>query len=37
MVIETDHRLRPTQVDALRRLGPVLSVTYYEKEEETDA
>ena len=37
MVIETDHRLRPTQVDALRRLSPVLSVTYYEKEEETDA
>ena len=37
MVIETDHRLRPAQVDALRRLGPVLSVTYYEREEETDA
>lgn len=37
MVIETDHRLRPMQVDALRRLGPVLSVTYYEKEEEDDA
>lgn len=36
MVIETDHRLRPMQVDTLRRLGPVLSVTYYEKEEETD-
>lgn len=34
MVIETDHRLCPLQVDALRRLGPVLSVTYYEKEEE---
>ena len=37
MVIETDHRLRPTQVDTLRRLSPVLSVTYYEKEEESDA
>ena len=37
MVIETDHRLRPMQVDALRRLAPVLSVTYYEKEEESDA
>ena len=37
MVIETDHRLRPAQVDTLRRLSPVLSVTYYEKEEETDA
>lgn len=36
MVIETDHRLRPMQVDTLRRLGPVLSVTYYEKEEEAD-
>ena len=37
MLIETDHRLRPAQVDMLRRLGPVLSVTYYEKEEQTDA
>ena len=37
MVIETDHRLRPMQVDTLRRLAPVLSVTYYEKEEESDA
>lgn len=37
MVIETDHRLRPLQVETLRRLGPVLSVTYYEKEEEADA
>jgi L-serine dehydratase len=37
MVIETDHKLRPLQVDTLRRLGPVLSVTYYEKEEEADA
>ena len=37
MVIETDHRLRPAQVDALRRLSPVLSVTYYEKEDEADA
>lgn len=37
MVIETDHSLRPMQVDTLRRLEPVLSVTYYEKEEETDA
>lgn len=37
MVIETDHRLRPMQVDTLRRLEPVLSVTYYEKEEEQDA
>ena len=36
MVIETDHRLRPTQVDTLRRLSPVLSVTYYEKEDEED-
>ena len=37
MVIETDHKLRPMQVDALRRLSPVLSVTYYEKEEDGDA
>ena len=37
MVIETDHKLRPLQVDTLRRLSPVLSVTYYEKEEEADA
>ena len=33
MVIETDHKLRPMQVDTLRRLEPVLSVTYYEKED----
>ena len=37
MGIETDHKLRPLQVDTLRRLEPVLSVTYYEKEDESDA
>lgn len=37
MIIETDHKLRPMQVDTLRRLEPVLSVTYYEKEDESDA
>ena len=36
-IIETDHKLRPMQVDTLRRLEPVLSVTYYEKEDESDA
>ncbi len=34
MVIETDQRLRPAQVDALRRIEGVLSVTYYDKEED---
>ena len=37
MVIEVDHRLRPMQVDTLRRLEAVLSVTYYEKEDACDA
>lgn len=34
MVIETDQRLRPAQVDALRHIAGVLSVTYYDKEED---
>ncbi len=34
MVIETDQRLRPAQVDTLRHIGGVLSVTYYDKEED---
>ncbi len=34
MVIETDQRLRPAQVDALRHIEGVLSVTYYDKEED---
>ncbi len=37
MVIETDQHLRPLQVDALRRLNGILSVTYYDKEEEENA
>lgn len=37
MVIETDQRLTAAQVDTLRELGPVLSVTYYEKEDDGDA
>ena len=37
MVIETDQHLRPLQVDALRRLSGILSVTYYDKEEEENA
>lgn len=34
MVIETDQHLRPLQVDALRRLSSILSVTYYDKEDD---
>lgn len=37
MVIETDQHLRPLQVDALRRLSGILSVTYYDKEEDEHA
>ena len=37
MVIETDQRLRTLQVDTLRRLNGILSVTYYDKEEDEDA
>ena len=37
MVIETDQHLRPLQVDALRRIGGILSVTYYDKEEDEHA
>ncbi len=37
MVIETDQRLRPLQVDTLRRLNGILSVTYYDKEEDEHA
>ncbi|MBE6970655.1 MAG: L-serine ammonia-lyase, iron-sulfur-dependent, subunit beta [Ruminococcaceae bacterium] len=34
MVIETDQHLRPLQVDTLRRLNSILSVTYYDKEDD---
>ncbi len=34
MVIETDQHLRPSQVETLRRINGVLSVTYYDKEED---
>lgn len=34
MVIETDQHLRALQVDTLRRLNGILSVTYYDKEED---
>ena len=37
MVIETDQHLRPEQVDTLRHLWDILSVTYYDKEEEAYA
>lgn len=37
MVIETDQHLRPLQVDTLRRLNGILSVTYYDKEEDEHA
>ncbi len=37
MVIETDQHLRPLQVDTLRRISGILSVTYYDKEEEENA
>ena len=34
MVIETDQHLLPEQVESLRHLWDILSVTYYDKEEE---
>lgn len=34
MVIETDQHLRPLQVDTLRRLNSIISVTYYDKEDD---
>jgi len=34
MVIETDQHIKPTQVDFIRELPGVLSVTYYDKEDE---
>ncbi len=34
MVIETDQHLRPSQVETLRHIDGVLSVTYYDKEED---
>jgi len=37
MVIETDQHLRKLQVDTLRRLSGILSVTYYDKEEDEHA
>lgn len=34
MVIETDQHLLPEQVESLRHIGDILSVTYYDKEED---
>ena len=34
MVIETDQHIKPNQVDFLRQLPGILSVTYYDKEDE---
>ena len=34
MVLETDQHIKPNQVDFLRQLPGVLSVTYYDKEDE---
>ena len=36
MVIETDHHLKPSLVEFLKELPGILSVTYYDKEEEDD-
>ena len=36
MVIETDQHLKPNQVEFLSQLPGLLSVTYYDKEEEDD-
>lgn len=36
MVIETDQHVLPHQVDFLRELDGILSVTYYDKEDEDD-
>ena len=35
MVIETDQHIRPSQVEFLRELPGVISVTYYDKEDES--
>ena len=34
MVLETDQHIKPNQVDFLRQLPGILSVTYYDKEDE---
>lgn len=34
MVIETDHHIKPNQVEFLSQLPGILSVTYYDKEDE---
>jgi L-serine dehydratase len=36
MVIETDQHLKPSLVEFLKELPGILSVTYYDKEEEDD-
>ena len=36
MVIETDQHIKPNQVEFLTQLKGILSVTYYDKEEDED-
>ena len=36
MVIETDQHLKPSQVSFLSELPGILSITYYDKEEDED-
>ena len=36
MVIETDQHVKPNQVEFLSELPGIISVTYYDKEEEDD-
>jgi L-serine dehydratase len=34
MVLETDQHIKPSQVDFLRELPGIISITYYDKEDE---
>ena len=34
MVLETDQHIKPSQVEFLRELPGILSITYYDKEDE---